>query len=100
MDKILIGVGGVLLFVVEVFVLALFTGFSVSVLWGWFIVPLGVAQIGLAHAYGISLLGSALMSTRGLNTAGGGTSGWTRTATGILINLVALLFGWVAVGFM
>ena len=95
MDKVLIGVGGLLL---VVFVLAVFTGFTVSVLWGWFIVPLGVAQIGFAHAYGISLLGSALMSTRGLNTNGEG--GWVTVATGIVINRLSLLRGWVAVGFM
>ena len=100
MDKILIGVGGLLLFVVVAFVLALFTGFTVSVLWGWFVVPLGVAQIGFAHAYGISLIGSVLMSTRGINMAGDGTNGWMTAAVGILINLLALLFGWVAVGFM
>jgi hypothetical protein len=98
MDKVVIGVGGLLFFVLVAFALAVFTGFTVSVLWGWFIVPLGVAQIGFAHAYGISLLGSVLMSTRGLNINGEG--GWTTAAVGILINLLALLFGWVAVGFM
>lgn len=102
MDKVVIGVGGLLLFVLVAFVLALFTGFTVSVLWGWFIVPLGVAQIGFAHAYGISLLGSVLMSTRGLNTNGEG--GWVTVATGVaaglVINLLALLLGWIAVGFM
>lgn len=100
MDKVVIGVGGLLLFVLVAFALAMFTGFTVSVLWGWFIVPLGMAQIGFAHAYGISLLGSVLMSTRGLNMTGDGTNGWMTAAAGILINLLALLFGWVAVGFM
>jgi|SRR5690606_6413695 len=98
MDKVLMGVGGLLLLIVVAFVLALFTGFTVSVLWGWFIVPLGVAQIGFAHAYGISLMGSVLMSTRGLNNNDEG--GWMTVAAGILINLLALLFGWIAVGFM
>jgi uncharacterized membrane protein len=100
MDKVLMGVGGLLLVVVVAFVLALFTGFTVSVLWGWFIVPLGMAQIGFAHAYGISLLGSVMMSTRGINMAGDGTNGWTTAAVGIVINLLALLLGWVTVGFM
>ena len=98
MDKLLLVIGGTLLFVLVVFCMALFTGFTVSVLWGWFIVPLGMAQIGFAHAYGISLLGSVLMSTRGLNINGEG--GWKTAVVGILINLLALLFGWVAVGFM
>lgn len=98
MDKLLVVIGWTLLFVLVVFCIALFTGFIVSVLWGWFIVPLGVAQIGFAHAYGISLLGSVLMSTRGLNINGEG--GWMTVVAGIGINLLALLLGWVATGFM
>jgi hypothetical protein len=29
-------------------------GWALSTLWGWFIVPLGVPAIGIAHAFGIS----------------------------------------------
>ncbi|MCQ9618380.1 hypothetical protein L1889_18240 [Paenalcaligenes niemegkensis] len=36
---------------------ALWFGLALSVLWGWFIVPLfGVAQIGAAQAYGLILV--------------------------------------------
>ena len=35
---------------------ALLKGFVLSVLWGWFAVPLGVPAIGIAGAIGIALL--------------------------------------------
>lgn len=31
-------------------------GFVVKALWGWFIVPLGVPGVGIAHALGIGFL--------------------------------------------
>jgi len=31
-------------------------GVAFSFLWGWFIVPLGLSQIGIAHCLGISLI--------------------------------------------
>ena len=39
---------------------SILSGFVLKQLWGWFIVPLGAAQIGIAHALGLSLLVSAL----------------------------------------
>lgn len=36
--------------------------YAVWLLWGWFVVPLGVPPIGLAHAYGLHLFGSAVRS--------------------------------------
>ena len=32
--------------------------FVLSVLWGWFIVPFGIVDIGIVHAWGIILVGS------------------------------------------
>lgn len=34
--------------------LAVFGGFTISVLWGWFIVPLGVVSLSIPHAIGIN----------------------------------------------
>ena len=34
----------------------LLTGFTISVLWGWFVVPLGVTAIGMANAFGLSVM--------------------------------------------
>jgi len=30
--------------------------FTLSSFWGWFVVPLGVHSIGMAHAFGLSLI--------------------------------------------
>lgn len=40
---------------------AAWAGFVVSVLWGWFVVPLGVASIGVWQAAGIVVLVSFLV---------------------------------------
>lgn len=39
-----------------VFVNIALTMILLSLLWGWFIVPLGVVPIGYAHAFGLSLI--------------------------------------------
>lgn len=38
---------------------AFWSGLAVTVLWGWFIVPLGAVDIGLVHAYGLVLFVNA-----------------------------------------
>lgn len=35
-------------------------GVALSVLWGWFAVPLGLPDIGIAHAIGVSVIFSLL----------------------------------------
>ena len=46
----------------------LFKAFVLTQLWTWFIAPLGVMQVGLAHAYGISVALS-LFTYSGSNTS-------------------------------
>src|SRR3990167_1245543 len=88
-------VGGVSLVAVMV-ELALFGAFTISTLWGWFIVPLGVKSIGLAHAYGIGVLVTIFQGARGLSN----TNTTNTLVTGIILNIIALLFGGIAVQFM
>lgn len=45
-------VGYTLLLILNLLVVA----FTLSTLWGWFIVPLGFPVIGMVHAYGLSLV--------------------------------------------
>lgn len=75
----------------------LLTAFTVSTLWGWFVVPLGVKSIGLAHAYGLSLVVTCFMSVRGIpnDTKRGEVLGM-----GVVLNLLCLLFGYIAVQFI
>lgn len=43
---------------------SIYYGWAFSTLWNWFIVPLGVAEIGIAHAIGISCLFGLLISAK------------------------------------
>jgi hypothetical protein len=45
----------------------LMTGFVISRLWEWFMVPLGVSAITLPHAYGLTIL-VGLLSMRGMSS--------------------------------
>ncbi len=45
-----------LILVVLVVVLSVVRGFVLSYLWSWFVAPLGIPEIGIAHAIGISLI--------------------------------------------
>ena len=100
---LMIKYGAMLLFaaaVVAVMVAtAAFTGFTIATLWGWFLVPLGVVKIGYATSYGIALLISATMNTRGLAMPGKGKGGDLAqlALAGILVNVVALCLGWITI---
>jgi hypothetical protein len=92
MDKVIVaGIGMVTVMIV----LALFGAFTISTLWAWFVVPLGVKAVTTAHAYGLSVIVSVFMGSRGL---GGDSS--TVLIQGVLINIFALIFGGIAVNFM
>ena len=96
MDKVgvvlVAGIGMVAVLVI----LALFGAFTISTLWAWFVVPLGVKSIGMAHAYGLSVIVSVFMGARGL----GGQDSKTVLIQGVLVNIFALIFGGIAVNFM
>ena len=47
--KSLLGIAALALTIVYMVV----NGWAVSVLWGWFVVPLGVPAVGIAHAIGL-----------------------------------------------
>ena len=44
---------------------ALWGGFAASVLWGWFVVPLGVPEVSMLHAVGLMLALRALAGFSG-----------------------------------
>lgn len=60
------------------------------------ITPFGVQAISLAHAYGLSVLASVFMSTRGLVEQ----EATTTLIQGAMLNVLALIFGFIAVQFM
>ena len=96
MSKFGIAIVGGLALVGVMILLALFGAFTIATLWGWFVTPFGVQAISLAHAYGLSVLASVFMSTRGL----GGTKAADTLVTGVMLNIIALIFGFITVQFM
>jgi len=88
--------------VVGLALLGIWWGYAIHVLWAWFVVPIGLPAISIAQAYGLSVLFGLFMNTRGLDVGKEKTSDeWAVSVTiGVLMPAVALLFGWIAVGFM
>jgi hypothetical protein len=82
-------------------VLAVYWAWALSILWGWFLVPLGVKSIGVAHAYGFTCVTGLILGTRGLNQKSEDKDAWKSQMLVYLISpLVALGFGYIALGFM
>jgi hypothetical protein len=47
---------------IALFPIIILRGFVLSRLWAWFLIPLGLPSIGVAHAIGIALIFSAFFS--------------------------------------
>ena len=75
-------------------------GLAISLLWDWFIVPLGVRSITLVHGIGISILAQAIIKPD-LSAAikkGQDTDNWTEALTPLFVAafgpLWAIFTGW------
>lgn len=44
--------------------LSVLSGFTIMVMWGWYIVPLGLPTIGLIHALGLDMLITFIVTTK------------------------------------
>lgn len=60
MEFLIITIGAVALIGLLAGVLATLQGFVLVHLWAWFLVPLGLPPIGIAHAIGIALIAGML----------------------------------------
>lgn len=98
MNKVLMLVLAILGLVALVAVMALYNAFVLATLWAWFVVPLGAAQIGIAHAYGLSLIPTVILTSRGLYSPEDKRT--ESYVAAMMLPAAALLFGWIAVGFM
>lgn len=79
-----------------VVLLAIQQAWAISVLWGWFIVPLGLPAIGIAAAVGVSVTVSALRGRRGRSSDDGK---WA-LAKAALQPWFCLAVGWTAKQFV
>ena len=91
----------IVLSVVATFILgAIFKGWVLSVLWEWFVVPLGVPRIGAFWAMGIVLLANMVISVPSGKPWSDRYDVLNSALGAILTGLIALLLGWVFRGFM
>lgn len=77
-----------------------FRGFVIYKLWGWFVVPLGVASITIAWALGFSVLVSLLKGTSTSSSNEQGDKGFweiiiSSIITAFLVPAFCLFFGWI-----
>lgn len=82
----------------------IFSAYVLSVLWGWFIVPLGVSAIGIAHALGINVL-VAFLKMKKKDTKKEKVDNYfgsvcESVTLAILAASFAFGFGWIATIFM
>ena len=78
----------------------LLRGWAISMLWGWFLAPLGVPPITIIHGVGISIFGSMFHSTVSSKTEYSTWEGVKSTMFTVAWPLIAVLMGWIAVQFM
>lgn len=98
--KALSVLGLIIAAIVGLFLFAIYNAWVLTILWGWFIVPLGVKGLGIAHAYGFTLVIGLILSNRGIKENKGKDDWVGSIITWLLLPLIALFFGWIAVGFM
>lgn len=81
---------------------ALIRGFVLSYLWLWFVVPLGVSEIGIAHAIGLAtVVGMLTTNTSSSSDDSKDTSGIIGTVIGHLLGpFLVLLIGYIVHSFM
>lgn len=98
MNKTLLVILGIVGCITFLGLIGVYYAFVLSTLWAWFVVPLGVAKIGMAHAYGLSLIPTTILGTRGLYAPEDKRK--ESAIAALLFPVAALLFGWIALCFM
>lgn len=76
---------------------AIWRGYALSILWGWFIVPaFGAAHLSIPLAIGVSLIATALTNHRTYKEVEDNSKKWTPLVILLVQPAFLLLFGWVA----
>lgn len=93
----LLGVGLFLFVAVGATAALVLNGIVLQALWGWFIVPLGLMEIGLAHAIGFNLLVRFCLFTQKEEREDSYSDKEIkkRLIVAILYPLLVLLTGWI-----
>ncbi len=84
--------------IIGIILLSILRGFVLSYLWQWFVVPLGVPDITVVHAIGISMLVAFLTYENAYQ--GDSKEATTKLAGSVLAMPFILLIGYVIHSFM
>ncbi len=80
-------------------VLSAYQGWALSVLWAWFVQPLGAPHLGVIHAMGLMLIFALL--TTGIKKAESPEKNKVAHSIGVLLApVIAVLFGFIIKRFM
>lgn len=96
-------VDSILASLVSMVAVTILRGLALSILWGWFIVPLGTPVLSVAQAVGIILIVDVLIIFPSTEKSEIEDRKWYIPARNILIGIVTLwllFFGWIAHLFM
>lgn len=75
----------------------LLNGWIVYVMWGWFVVPLGIVKIGVWHACGLSAFAQLFINNKAKDLV---VKERGKNATLVITPFVILLFGYIMHLFM
>jgi hypothetical protein len=103
--KALAVLGGTVLVVIAIVLSAVFNGYALSVLWGWFVVPtFNLPQLSIAAAIGIAMVVGYLTKQEITDPKDEDRSFTEKMVRATIFAIVkpgfALLFGWVVHLFM
>lgn len=73
----------------------IWSGYVLSVMWAWFLAPLGVPALGVAQAIGVSMTVQMLNRYSRADEAAQSPSMWTGITHAAFTPAVALLMGWI-----
>ena len=101
-DKLLGCFGLVILAIALEIAGGLLNGWALSILWGWFFVPLGLSPIRILHAIGVGVTVSLLTSRAPrCNDERTSNQKFSESAAHMFVTpLVALAMGWIVLQFM
>lgn len=83
--------------VAVVAVCAIWSGYVLSILWAWFLVPFGLPEIGVAHAIGIVLIARML---KGMPAESENKRPFLRIGSWFVGTLLLLFVGYIAKGYV
>jgi hypothetical protein len=80
---------------------AMWEGYALSVLWGWFVVPMfGLPALSIPFAMGLALVVGLLTSHRLGNEATDDSKQWRMVWVAVMRPAMVLLIGWIVTKFL